>query len=139
MHLKYFCYFLKLLSLFLACEVRIDKFDTVSTGRPKLNLAIACLKDDALEEVVFHAAQTEIDTIYFLRTDFSQEPKNSDLHKLVRRAELKPKISSASRLNCPNSSIDTTPEKASNNTMQLKPAMLFLRKPFILFFDISLH
>ncbi len=76
-----------------ACEVRIDKFDTVSTERPKLNLAIACLKDDALEEVVFHAAQTEINTIYFLRTDFSQEPKNSDLHKLVRRAELKSLVS----------------------------------------------
>lgn len=76
-----------------ACEVRIDKFNTVSTERPKLNLAIACLKDDALEEVVFHAAQTEIDTIYFLRTDFSQEPKNSDLHKLVRRAELKSLVS----------------------------------------------
>ena len=76
-----------------ACEVRIDKFDTVSTERPKLNLAIACLKDDALEEVVFHAAQTEIDTICFLRTDFSQEPKNSDLHKLVRRAELKSLVS----------------------------------------------
>ena len=76
-----------------ACEVRIDKFDTVSTERPKLNLAIACLKDDALEEVVFHAAQTEIDTIYFLRTDFSQEPKNSDLHKLIRRAEPKSLVS----------------------------------------------
>ena len=76
-----------------ACTVRIEKFDTVSTERPRLNLAIACLKDDALEEVVFHAAQTEIDTIYFLRTDFSQEPKNSDLHKLVRRAELKSLVS----------------------------------------------
>ena len=76
-----------------ACEIRIDKFDTISTERPKLNLAIACLKDDALEEVVFHAAQTEIDTIFFLRTDFSQEPKNSDLHKLVRRAELKSLVS----------------------------------------------
>ena len=76
-----------------ACEIRIDKFDTVSTERPKLNLAIACLKDDALEEVVFHAAQTEIDTICFLRTDFSQEPKNSDLHKLIRRAELKSLVS----------------------------------------------
>lgn len=76
-----------------ACEVRIDNFETISTERPKLNLAIACLKDDALEEVVFHAAQTEIDTIYFLRTDFSQEPKNSDLHKLVRRAELKSLVS----------------------------------------------
>lgn len=76
-----------------ACEIRIEKFDTVSAERPKLNLAIACLKDDALEEVVFHAAQTEIDTIYFLRTDFSQEPKDSDLHKLVRRAELKSLVS----------------------------------------------
>ena len=76
-----------------ACTVRIEQFETVSEERPKLNLAIACLKDDALEEVVFHAAQTEIDTIYFLRTDFSQEPKNSDLHKLVRRAELKSLVS----------------------------------------------
>ena len=76
-----------------ACIVRIDSFETVSKERPLLSLAIACLKDDALEEVVFHAAQTEIDTIYFLRTDFSQEPKNSDLHKLVRRAELKSLVS----------------------------------------------
>lgn len=75
------------------CIVRIDSFETVSKERPLLSLAIACLKDDALEEVVFHAAQTEIDTIYFLRTDFSQEPKNSDLHKLVRRAELKSLVS----------------------------------------------
>ena len=57
-----------------ACEVRIDRFETVSAERPKLNLAIACLKDDALEEVVFHAAQTEID-------------------KLIRRAELKSLVS----------------------------------------------
>ena len=28
-----------------------------------------------------------------MRTDFSQEPKNSDLHKLVRRAELKSLVS----------------------------------------------
>ena len=76
-----------------ACTVRVDSFETVPGERPKLNLAIACLKDDALEEVVFHAAQTEIDTIFFLRTDFSQEPKNSDLHKLVRRAELKSLVS----------------------------------------------
>lgn len=75
------------------CRVRIDSFETVGTERPRLSLAIACLKDDALEEVVFHAAQTEIDTIFFLRTDFSQEPKNSDLHKLVRRAELKSLVS----------------------------------------------
>jgi 16S rRNA (uracil1498-N3)-methyltransferase len=61
--------------------------------RPRLNLGIACLKDDALEEVVFHAAQTETDSVIFLRTDYSQEPKNSDLHKLVRRSELKALVS----------------------------------------------
>ena len=67
--------------------------DPFSPQRPTLNLAIACLKDDALEEVVFHAAQTEIGSITFLRTDYSQEPKNSDLHKLVRRSELKSLVS----------------------------------------------
>ena len=76
-----------------ACQVEVKEIVHVSTERPKLSLAIACLKDDALEEVVFHAAQTEIDTITFLRTDYSQEPKNSDLHKLVRRSELKSLVS----------------------------------------------
>lgn len=76
-----------------ACEVRIDKFETAGGPAPHINLAIACLKDDALEEVVFHAAQTEISTITFLRTEFSQEPKNSDLNKLVRRSELKSLVS----------------------------------------------
>ena len=75
------------------CRVRIDSFETAGTERPKLSLAIACLKDDALEEVVFHAAQTETDSIIFLRTDYSQEPKNSDLKKTVRRAELKSLVS----------------------------------------------
>lgn len=76
-----------------ACEVEIDEVENVSVPRPHVNLAIACLKDDALEEVVFHAAQTETDSIIFLRTDYSQEPKNSDLHKLVRRSELKSLVS----------------------------------------------
>ena len=76
-----------------ACEVRIDAVEDVSAKRPLLNIAIGCLKDDALEEVVFHAAQAEVDSITFLRTDFSQEPKNSDLHKLVRRSELKSLVS----------------------------------------------
>lgn len=75
------------------CQVEVSEVENASRPRPKLNLAIACLKDDALEEVVFHAAQTEIDSIIFLRTDYSQEPKNSDLHKLVRRAELKSLVS----------------------------------------------
>ena len=76
-----------------ACEVRVDKVEDAPLKRPRLNLGIACLKDDALEEVVFHVAQTETDSIVFLRTDYSQEPKNSDLHKLVRRSELKSLVS----------------------------------------------
>ena len=76
-----------------ACEVRVDTVEDATAKRPRINLAIACLKDDALEEVVFHVAQTETDSIVFLRTDYSQEPKNSDLHKLVRRSELKALVS----------------------------------------------
>jgi len=76
-----------------ACQVEVSQVETPVPRRPLLNLAIACLKDDALEEVVFHAAQTEIGSITFLRTDYSQEPKNSDLHKLVRRSELKSLVS----------------------------------------------
>ena len=76
-----------------ACVVRVNHVIEAERPRPKVSLGIACLKDDALEEVVFHAAQTEIDKIIFLRTDFSQEPKNSDLKKTVRRAELKSLVS----------------------------------------------
>ena len=76
-----------------ACEVRVDAVEDAAAKRPRINLAIACLKDDALEEVVFHVAQTETDSIVFLRTDYSQEPKNSDLKKTVRRAELKSLVS----------------------------------------------
>ena len=76
-----------------ACTVHIDAVEDAPMPRPLLNLAIGCLKDDALEEVVFHAAQTELDSITFLRTDYSQEPKNSDLHKTVRRSELKSLVS----------------------------------------------
>lgn len=76
-----------------ACEVRVDTVEDAPLKRPRLNLGIACLKDDALEEVVFHVAQTETDSIVFLRTDYSQEPKNSDLKKTVRRAELKALVS----------------------------------------------
>lgn len=76
-----------------ACEVRVDTVEDATAKRPRINLAIACLKDDALEEVVFHVAQTETDSVIFLRTDYSQEPKNSDLKKTVRRAELKSLVS----------------------------------------------
>lgn len=76
-----------------ACEVQVKAVENAKAAPPKISLGIACLKDDALEEVVFHAAQTEIESIVFLRTDFSQEPKNSDLKKTVRRAELKSLVS----------------------------------------------
>lgn len=76
-----------------ACQVRVDVVEDAPFKRPRFNLAIACLKDDALEEVVFHVAQTETDSVIFLRTDYSQEPKNSDLKKTVRRAELKALVS----------------------------------------------
>lgn len=76
-----------------ACTVRVDTVENAPAPSPLLNLAIGCLKDDALEEVVFHAAQMEVNRITFLRTDFSQEPKNSNLHKTVRRSELKSLVS----------------------------------------------
>ena len=76
-----------------ACEVCVTEVEDAPFKRPRLNLGIACLKDDALEEVVFHVAQTETDSVIFLRTDYSQEPKNSDLKKTVRRAELKSLVS----------------------------------------------
>ena len=54
-----------------------------------------CLEVDVCEVThsLSHAAQTETDRVIFLRTDYSQEPKNSDLHKLVRRSELKALVS----------------------------------------------
>ena len=33
------------------CEVRVDTVEEAPLKRPRLNLGIACLKDDALEEV----------------------------------------------------------------------------------------
>ena len=76
-----------------ACKATVLSIEKVERRSPKLELAIGCLKDDALEEVVFHAAQMEIDAIHFLRTDYSQERKDSDLGKLIRRAELKSLVS----------------------------------------------
>ena len=40
-----------------ACQVEISQVETPKPQKPLLNLAIACLKDDALEEVVFPGAQ----------------------------------------------------------------------------------
>lgn len=75
------------------CHVFVEKVETSPKPKPLFSLALACLKDDGNEEVAFHASQTEINQIVFLRTDFSQEPKNSDCKKMIRRAELKSKVS----------------------------------------------
>lgn len=75
------------------CRVLVENIETASGEKPRFSLALACLKDDGNEEVVFHASQTELNQIVFLRTDYSQEPKNSDCKKIIRRAELKSKVS----------------------------------------------
>lgn len=56
---------------------------------PPLHLAIACLKDNDLEEVLENCAQLPLASITLLRTDHSLEPRNSDLNKTLRRLEMK--------------------------------------------------
>lgn len=75
------------------CKVYIDNPIIVEENPPQLQLAIACLKDDANEEVTFHAAQTNVSKIILLRTEHSQESKNSDLNRILRRCKLKSRVS----------------------------------------------
>lgn len=74
------------------CIVEVTEIETHET-RPNLNLAIACLKDDGNEEIALHAAEANLDKIILLRTDYSQEPKNASLDRVVRRSELKARVS----------------------------------------------
>lgn len=74
------------------CQVLVKEIETSTLQKPHLSIALAHLKDDGNEEVVFHASQMLVDEIIFLRTDHSQEPKNSDCKKTLRRAELKSKV-----------------------------------------------
>lgn len=75
------------------CAVRVDSVQSASYPRPGLSLVLACLKDEANEEVAFHAAQMDIGSITLLRTERSQEPKDSGLSRVVRRCELKSLVS----------------------------------------------
>jgi 16S rRNA (uracil1498-N3)-methyltransferase len=72
-----------------ACTLRITSVSISNTPPPRLHLAIACLKDDALEEIVFHCSQTELASITFLRTEHSSEPRDSDLERTLRRCRAK--------------------------------------------------
>lgn len=76
-----------------ACKILIKSISILEKEPPRLQLAIACLKDDANEEVSFHVAQANVSKIILLRTEHSQEPKNSDLSRLVRRCHLKSRVS----------------------------------------------
>ena len=71
-----------------ACKVLV-KSVSEQEPKPQIHLAIGCLSDGGEEEVVFHAAQLPLAAIHLLRTERSQEPKNSDLAKLCRRMEAK--------------------------------------------------
>lgn len=75
------------------CTVRVENVETSDRPRPRLHLGIACLKDDGNEEVALHVGEMEVGSITLLRTDRSEEPKDSPLSKIVRRSELKAKVS----------------------------------------------
>lgn len=76
-----------------ACKILIESLPEIEEKKPRLQLAIACLKDDGNEEVTLHAAQANLSKIILLRTEHSQEPKNSDLSRVVRRCSLKSRVS----------------------------------------------
>ena len=75
------------------CQLKIEKLETSDRTKPKLHLGLACLKDDANEEVALHVSEMEVASITLLRTEHSEEPKDSSLQKVVRRCELKALVS----------------------------------------------
>jgi len=75
------------------CGVRIDAVQHCTQPPPRLHLALACLKDDAIEDVVFHCAQLEVASITLLRTEHSLEPRKSDLERTLRRCQAKSLVS----------------------------------------------
>lgn len=75
------------------CLVRVDSVEISKSPRPVLHLGIACLKDDANEEVALHVSEMEVASITLLRTERSEEPKESGLQKTVRRCERKALVS----------------------------------------------
>ena len=75
------------------CTVSIETVESSMRPKPLLHLGIACLKDDGNEEVALHAGEMEVGSITLLRTERSEEPKDSPLTKIVRRSELKALVS----------------------------------------------
>lgn len=76
-----------------ACSIQISHIQNSDRNPPRLHLALACLKDDAIEEVVFHCSQLEIGSITLLRTEHSLEPRQSDLNRSLRRCRAKSLVS----------------------------------------------
>lgn len=70
------------------CIVQLES-TPISTPSPRIHLAIACLKDNDLEEVMESCGQLELASLTLLRTNHSQEPRNSDLSRTIRRLEMK--------------------------------------------------
>ena len=75
------------------CEIRIESIKESNRPKPLLHLGIACLKDDSNEEIALHVGEMEVASITLLRTEHSEEPKDSNLQKVVRRCELKATVS----------------------------------------------
>ena len=71
-----------------ACKVYIKSISK-QEPRPQVHLAVGCLSNGGEEEIVFHAAQMPLAAIHLLRTERSQEPRDSELGRLRRRMESK--------------------------------------------------
>jgi len=70
------------------CKVYIKSISK-QEPRPQVHLAIGCLSDGGEEEIAFHVAQMPLAAIHLLRTERSQEPRDSELGRLRRRMEAK--------------------------------------------------
>jgi 16S rRNA (uracil1498-N3)-methyltransferase len=71
-----------------ACKINIKSISK-QEPQPQVHLAIGCLSNGGEEEIVFHAAQMPLAAIHLLRTERSQEPRDSELSRLRRRMESK--------------------------------------------------
>ncbi len=71
-----------------ACKVHIKSISK-QEPEPQVHLAIGCLSDGGEEEIAFHVAQMPLTAIHLLRTERSQEPRDSELGRLRRRMEAK--------------------------------------------------
>jgi len=74
-----------------SCELELLQMDPC-VPRPRVHLAIAALKDNDLEEVMDSCGQLALASMTLLRTTHSQEPRDSDLKRTLRRLELKSQV-----------------------------------------------